>query len=194
MDSQHSNVLEADRPMQRRLRGANGKSGLTEAQTQLMATWDAFGDVYLPYRLLLLAKMIDKGASEHVARVNLSLAEWRVVAHIHHFGKLTISQISRMAFVDRAEVCRAAATLERAGLLRREDNPGNRRSQLLELTERGEKLFHTVSRGRLAFFDEVCRDLTPAERRTMEKAMRKLAMRAVETEGTAQSKSLADPE
>ena len=82
--------------------------------------------------------------------VNLSLAEWRVMAHIRFFGKLTISQISRSAFVDRAEVCRAAATLEKAGVVRREVNPGNRRSQLLELTPKGETLFLITSEGRIA--------------------------------------------
>lgn len=159
-------------------RGAPAKAdkALSDPQAQLMASWDAFGEMYLPYRLLLLSKLIDKKASEYVARVNLSLAEWRVIAHIRRFGQLTISQISRSAFVDRAEVCRAAASLEKGGLLRREANPGNRRSQLLVLTEQGEATFRMISEGRMAFFQELCGELTLSERKAMESGLRKLAL------------------
>lgn len=168
-------------PMARRRPAGRGKGALTEAQAQLMASWDAFGEMYLPYRLLLLAKLIDKRASEYVARMNLSLAEWRVIAHIRRFGKLTISQLSRAAFVDRAEVCRAAASLERAGLLQREEHPGNRRSQLLELTGEGETLFMTISEGRLAFFQDLYDQLTAGERKAMESGLRKLALKVAES-------------
>lgn len=161
-------------------RAKQAKNGLSESQAQLMQTWDAFGDLYLPYRLLLLSKLIDRRAAEHVARMNLSLAEWRVIAHIRRFGQLTISQISRSAFVDRAEVCRAAATLEKAGVLRRESNPGNRRSQLLNLTEKGESLFLAISEGRVSFFQDICSGLTAAERKAMESGLRKIAMRVAE--------------
>lgn len=148
-----------------------------DGQRQLIATWDAFGSVYLPYRMLLLAKLIDRRAAEQVAHLNLSLAEWRVIAHIGRFGKLSISQISRSAFVDRAEVCRAAAALEKAGVLRRETNPANRRSQLLALTARGLTLFERTSETRLAFFRDVCSELTAAERKAMESGLRKMALR-----------------
>jgi DNA-binding MarR family transcriptional regulator len=160
--------------------GRHEKGTLTDGQAQLMSIWGAFGDTYLPYRLQLLGKLIDRRASEHVARVNLSLAEWRVMAHIRRFGMLTISGISRAALVDRAEVCRAAASLERAGFLRREANPGNRRSQLLQLTEEGEDLFRTISEGRVAFFEDVCSVLTAAERKAMESGLRKMALRVSE--------------
>ncbi len=183
MAQRNAPVLQdaARRPNAFRAPGKPDKGGLSEAQAQLMASWEAFGDVYLPYRLLLLAKLIDRRAAEHVAKVNLSLAEWRVIAHIRRFGTLTISGISRHAFVDRAEVCRAAASLERAGLLRREVNPGNRRSQLLELTEQGDGLFRIISEGRLAFFDDICNVLTPGERKAMESGLRKMALRVSES-------------
>ena len=86
--------------------------------------WKLFGQSLLPYRILLLAKMIDRVTSQHVReRAAMSLAEWRVISHVELMGRCSASEIADAAFVDRAEVSRAVGVLEGRGLIQREPHP-----------------------------------------------------------------------
>src|SRR5215216_2608338 len=84
-----------------------------EAEGQLPRTWTLFGPEHLPYRLLLLARMIDRQASRKLqAEFNISLAEWRVLAFVGVSGSSTAATIGAQGRIDRAEISRAVAALE----------------------------------------------------------------------------------
>ncbi len=79
------------------------------------------------------------------------MAEWRVLAQLVRTSPASVRQLAEQAWVDRAEVSRAAASLERRGCLERQENPKDRRSPLLYSTEAGRELFRKVSPQRIAF-------------------------------------------
>lgn len=143
-----------------------------------LEAWRLFPPTHVPYRLLLLAKMLERQTVVQLRDIaDLSLAEWRVLAHLAVMGEKTASALSTAAFVDRAEVSRALAGLETRGLVGRRSNPRNRKSPLLFLTDKGGDLQRRVQQQRVGFFAEVTADLCSEELALMDRWLLKMALR-----------------
>jgi DNA-binding MarR family transcriptional regulator len=151
-----------------------------EAETgPLEEAWQIFDARHLPYRLLMLGKMIDRLSVQHVRdQAGMSLAEWRVLAHIAVMGSKSASEVSAAALVDRAEVSRAVRELEEGGHLIRVDNPRNRKSSLLVLTEGGQAVYDRVHKHRRAFFDELTADIDKEGLAQLDSLLLRIARRA----------------
>lgn len=141
-----------------------------------------FGPSHIPYRILLLSKMIDRVTAQHVRdTAQLSLAEWRVLTHVEMIGKCSSAEVVSVAYADRAEVSRAVASLEKRGFVQREANPRNRRSSLVSLTEAG-KAVHAAIRGeRGKFYEQWLTDLSDAERVALNAALEKVTRRVIDS-------------
>ncbi|MBW8743024.1 MAG: winged helix DNA-binding protein [Sphingomonas sp.] len=141
-----------------------------------------FGPSHIPYRILLLGKMIDRVTAQHVRdTAQLSLAEWRVLTHVQMIGKCSAAEVASVAYSDRAEVSRAVGSLEKCGLVQREANPRNRKSSLVSLTEAG-KAVHAAVRGeRGKFYEQWLTDLSDAERVALNASLEKVTRRVVES-------------
>ncbi|MGW2376199.1 MULTISPECIES: MarR family winged helix-turn-helix transcriptional regulator [Kitasatospora] len=72
-----------------------------------------------------------------------------VLSGLARTGPCSAADLGREVGLDRSNVTRRADRLERAGLLRREPDPADRRATLLALTEEGQRLVG-VTRDRLA--------------------------------------------
>ena len=84
---------------------------------------------------------------------DLRLLEWRLIYNIARFGSCHLAYITRRTSIDPAHGSRAAAALERRGLITRTVDPANRRRRLMSLTPEGEALFNRIwprARGRVA--------------------------------------------
>ncbi|WP_423603567.1 MarR family winged helix-turn-helix transcriptional regulator [Sphingomonas sp. MS122] len=141
-----------------------------------------FGPSHIPYRILLLGKMMDRATAQHVRdTAQLSLAEWRVLTHVEMIGKCSAAEVASVAYSDRAEVSRAIGSLEQRGFVRREANPRNRKSSLVSLTEEG-KAVHAAIRGeRGKFYEQWLTDLSEEERVALNTALGKVSRRLVES-------------
>jgi DNA-binding MarR family transcriptional regulator len=143
--------------------------------------WRLGGRDYLPYRITLLAKLLDRWNTRLLqAGSGLSVAEWRVLAQLAIASPASVRQLAEQAFVDRAEVSRAAASLERRGFVERQDNPKDRRSPLLFCTERGLALARRVSAQRREFHKGLTDLLSPEQIEALDSAMVILARRCIE--------------
>lgn len=131
------------------------------------------------FRLSLVAKIMDRLSFRQLAGIgDLSFPEWRVLSRLAIAkGGLTVRQISELAWVDRAEVSRAAAALEARGLTARRENPRDRRTPILYATSEGLALHGPVMRTRRRFHAAVTADLNDAERRQLDELLVKLARR-----------------
>jgi len=118
----------------------------------------------------LLAKVIDHLTIRHVAKLDdLAHVEWRVLARLAVIPDGgTVRQVAELAWVDRAEVGRAAGALERKGLTGRRDNPQDRRSPILFLTQQGREHYSATVRWRSTFHDSPLRDLSMDDRATLD--------------------------
>ena len=111
------------------------------------------------------------------------MAEWRVLAQLAMASPASVRQLADQAWVDRAEVSRAAASLERRGLVERRENSKDRRSPLLFCTEEGRALARRVIPSRLQFHKSLTDLLTPDQVGQLEAALLTLAQHCVDELG-----------
>ena len=147
-------------------------------ESPLPETWQLFDQVHLPHRILLLAKLIDRATAQQLrSEEDLTLAEWRVLAHLALLEEASSSRIATAAAADRAEVSRAVTSLEGAGLIVRRPDSRNRKRLLLRLTDDGLALHRRIRRKRVAYFEHLLQDLDEAERAALDAALLKIARR-----------------
>lgn len=145
----------------------------------LEEAWSIFDARHLPYRLLMLGKMLDRISTQHIRELaGVSLAEWRVIAHLAVMGSKSASEVSAAALVDRAEVSRAVRSLETAGYLTRLDNPRNRKSSLLVVTPAGMKVYERMQRQRRSFYGKLLVDIDAAQLAQLDELLLRIARRA----------------
>ncbi len=151
-----------------------------EGLGRVAAAWLLGGRDFLPYRITLLARLLDRCTTRLLADSSgLSVAEWRVLAQLNIASPASVRQLADQAWVDRAEVSRAAASLERRGCLERRENPKDRRSPLLFCTEDGRALARRVIPSRMEFHKSLTDLLTPDQVGQLEAAMLVLARHCV---------------
>jgi DNA-binding MarR family transcriptional regulator len=145
------------------------------------AAWKVGGRDFLPYRITLLAKLLDRCTTRLLlANSGLTVAEWRALAQLVIASPASVRQLAEQAWVDRAEVSRAAASLERRGYVERRENPKDRRSPLLYCTDAGRALARQVTPSRHAFHKSLTDLLPGAQTAELEAALLVLAKHCVD--------------
>jgi len=95
-------------------------------------------DAFLPYRIALLSRRLSRAFEERYrARFGISVAEWRVVAHLSQSGAVSVREIVARTDMEKSRVSRAATRLETAGYVAKCAHAGDRRLIELTLTARG---------------------------------------------------------
>lgn len=133
---------------------------------------------------MLVAKAIDRLTLKMLAdNCELTIAEWRVLSRLAPVDGATVREISQMAWVDRAEVSRAAAALEKEGLTSRRPNPSDGRSPILFITDEGMKLYRRLLPIRAEFHRTLASDLTGEERRVLDGLLYRIARKVADLAG-----------
>jgi DNA-binding MarR family transcriptional regulator len=149
----------------------------------LRRRWDSYGLLHIPYRLLTLAKMLDRTLSTTTLRgESLTLAEWRVMANLARLVESTANAIADDAQVDRAEVSRAMRLLEQRGLAERADHPTNRAKKLLRLTDKGRETAERIGRERRDFYTYLLAELSEEQQQQFDDFLLHLAIRVEQHE------------
>lgn len=113
-------------------------------------------DGYLPYRLAVVASELSGGlADRYRQRVDLSIAEWRVLVNVGYSAAPSIRDIERRVSLEKSKVSRAASRLEAAGYLTKRTDETDRRLVRLVLTDRGAALLSELVPMAQAFQDEL---------------------------------------
>ena len=146
--------------------------------------WTYPGLDYSTFRLSLVAKAIDRLTLKMLAEnCDLTIAEWRVLSRLAPISGASVREVSQMAWVDRAEVSRAAASLEARGLTSRRANPSDGRSPILFATEEGLALYRRLLPIRSEFHRRLAADLTDAERDLLDGLLLKIARKVARLAG-----------
>lgn len=144
-------------------------------------------DDFLPYQLAVLAETVSQCMAQvYRERFGLTRDEWRVLAQLAGSaaaagsapGGVKTTEVIQRTTLDKMQVSRAVARLERDGLLTRRPDPDDGRGWRLALTAAGRTLHAKVVpmvRSREAFLLEA---LSAAERRALESALEKMRSRA----------------
>jgi DNA-binding MarR family transcriptional regulator len=103
-------------------------------------------DTFLPYQLAVAAERVSRDfARLYRERFGIGIPEWRVIAHLSQAGSVSVREIHLRAGMDKSRVSRAAARLEEAGYILKQEHPGDRRLVELSLTPKGRNLISEMA-------------------------------------------------
>jgi DNA-binding MarR family transcriptional regulator len=117
-------------------------------------------------------------ASAYRSLFGLRIPEWRVLAVLAEETGLTQQSVGMATRMDKVAVSRATGVLVERGLVGRELNPRDGRSQRLHLTSAGQALYAQVAPKALELEAEIAGVLDDDERSAFLDALRRLERRA----------------
>jgi DNA-binding MarR family transcriptional regulator len=172
-----SNFDEIERRMSRR--PTNSTRGATRANPHAPERASPAHRSFI-YKIGILRRLLDRYSGPTLAHQSgLTLAEWRVLTNLYSFSPTTSRQLCLRLHTDKAEVSRACAGLIARGYASRRIDPKDRRSALIVLTPRGERLHDAIVPLRQALQQELEAPLTRSEvaelHRILDKLMRFVA-------------------
>jgi DNA-binding MarR family transcriptional regulator len=119
-------------------------------------------DGFLPYQFNVIAGRLSRGfARRYRTRFGISIAEWRVVAHLSQAGAVSVREIHERADMDKSKVSRAAARLEAAGYITKRPSSVDRRLVELALTPDGEAMMTELIAMARAYQAQILQSLGP---------------------------------
>ncbi|MDJ0858451.1 MAG: MarR family transcriptional regulator [Dinoroseobacter sp.] len=96
---------------------------------------------FLPYQFNVIAGRLSRGfADRYQSQFGISIAEWRVVAHLNQAGAVSVREIHKRADMDKSKVSRAASRLEAAGYITKRPSQNDGRLVELTLTPKGQEM------------------------------------------------------
>lgn len=101
---------------------------------------------FLPYRIVVLARLISRRLSRAYENENITIPEWRVLAVISQADAMAARDVVALTPMDKMAVSRAVASLEAKGLVRRRPDARDRRVYTLALSAQGRTLFERIAR------------------------------------------------
>ncbi len=134
---------------------------------------------FLPYRLAVLSEAVSRCVSQvYGERFQLTRDEWRVLAALAESGAMKSTAAALHTTLDKMQVSRACGRLESRGLIRRDEDPDDRRNKILRLTPDGRGLLDEVVPIVQAREADLLQALDPHERLALEQTIDKLLARA----------------
>lgn len=135
---------------------------------------------FLPYRLNVLAEVVSQSLSRlYETRFGIAIPEWRVVATLGQYRRMTAKEIGAHSHMHKTKVSRAVAALEKKGFLSRTPNDEDMREAFLQLTSRGEAVYKALAPDALAFSNALIDALSPAEQAALETILTRLTDRSL---------------
>jgi DNA-binding MarR family transcriptional regulator len=130
---------------------------------------------FFPYLVRMYYRDVSQSVREVYAPTHgLTAAEWRTMAVLNEYEPLSAKQIVARSSMDKVNVSRAVAGLEKAGLLARHVDPTDRRRVLLRLTPRGRAVLRDLVPRVLEVERRLLEGFTDAERETLTGLMQRV--------------------
>ncbi len=97
---------------------------------------------FLPYRLLRAAEEVSRRFARHYKdRHEMTRPEWRTLATIGQFERLTAKEVGQHSSMHKTKVSRAVRALEQRRWLKRTTDEADRRIEHLELSAAGRRIY-----------------------------------------------------
>lgn len=147
----------------------NKKStGKTSLQQELGFTRPLVHPAHEPVlAIVFTATLLQKRCGRLLRAHGLSDAQFNVLMLLHHQGergRLSQIRLGKLLLVNRSNVTGLVDRMERDSLVRREDDPGDRRVNLVAITERGEAVLAGAMAHYYPLLAEVMTGLDSGER------------------------------
>lgn len=97
----------------------------------------------------------------------LDRAAYVILRHLQQDGPQNVSMLAERLNLDGSTVTRQVTALQHDGLVERQRDPNDGRGTVVEATEEGLTQVDTVRAARMALYDKVLQDWSPADRETL---------------------------
>ncbi len=134
-------------------------------------------DRFLPYRLSVLSNTISAAiASQYAERFGLAVTEWRVLAILGRYPRISANEVAERAAMDKVAVSRAVSSLLASGRLKRAVADDDRRRSMLSLSAKGQKVYDQVAPLAKRHEERLLAHLTPEECVWLDRIIDKLSL------------------
>jgi DNA-binding MarR family transcriptional regulator len=99
---------------------------------------------FMPYRIAVLARGISVSLGKKYRDLDITIPEWRLIAHLAEVGTCSSGEICARTAMDKAKVNRAVMRLVATGLILASTSSRDRRVNALKLTERGQRIYEQI--------------------------------------------------
>lgn len=130
-------------------------------------------------RITRLESYAGRRIADELARFDLARGEFDVLATLRRSGaphRLHPKALSERLMLSSAAMTNRLDQLEKRGLIRRTDDPDDRRALLIELTAEGKKLVDAAVAAHVANEERILAVLTKKERKELAELLRKLLL------------------
>lgn len=117
--------------------------------------------------IVYTATLLEKRGGRLLRAHGLTDAQFNVLMMLHYQGergRMSQIRLGRLLLVNRSNVTGLVDRMERDGLVRREDDPGDRRVNLVAITDKGESVLTAAMADYYPMLDKVMAPLNGAER------------------------------
>jgi MarR family 2-MHQ and catechol resistance regulon transcriptional repressor len=119
-------------------------------------------------------------AERHISSLGIGFSDFAALEVLLHKGPLPVNEIGRMVRLTSGSMTTAVDRLERKGMVERRNDPADRRTRVVHLTEAGRKLIQCAFADHEAAMERATSGLTPEERGQAVALLKKLGIRAAE--------------
>ena len=115
-------------------------------------------ETFLPYRLNQAAERVSQRfAAQYRDRYRMTRPEWRALAALGSYGRMTATEIGANSSMHKTKVSRAVRALEEKRWLKRSEDMSDRRVEHLELTAAGKRIYGEMITLARAYEEEMAR-------------------------------------
>ncbi|MFC6445681.1 MarR family winged helix-turn-helix transcriptional regulator [Shinella zoogloeoides] len=115
-------------------------------------------ETFLPYRLNQAAERVSQRfAAQYRSRYRMTRPEWRALAALGSYGRMTATEIGANSSMHKTKVSRAVRALEEKRWLKRSEDMSDRRIEHLELTPAGKRIYGEMITLARAYEEEMAR-------------------------------------
>lgn len=139
---------------------------------------------FLPYRINLLSKRISDALSViYTEEFAITVAQWRVLLWLNTYDTLYAKDLVAYTYMDKTQISRLLVQLEDRGLVSRQTDSKDMRSQQLFLTEEGKGLLDKAIPRAIHWEEQLIASLETADYQCLLKAIEKLEKQLDRLEG-----------
>lgn len=124
---------------------------------------------FLPYRINVAGWFTSRALARiYGEHFGIGIPEWRVIAMLGQFDKLTSRDIGEHSRMHKTKVSRAVTELESRGWVERSENRADRREAFVALSGPGRRIYEQIVPMALAFEQRMMAGIGEEDRKTFE--------------------------
>ena len=125
--------------------------------------------------LVLAYQGFERYSAPHIKALGLTTTQFDVIATLGNQPPMTCKQLGEKTLVTKGTLTGVLERLEAKGILERQTNPEDARSQMIDLTAHGQQLFDRVFPEHLRYLGQAFEKLSEEEMAELHASLKKLS-------------------